>query len=312
MILLVIVVIGIFFAVAAPNFLGFYALSNTLTFTSVYGIVCIGIAFLMISGEFDLSVGSNLAVCGYVFIFSLRGGVPPLIAMVMTIAAGGILGLFNGLVVTWSGIPSFIATLGTMLAYRGVANACAQGRSIAYSPPQKPLLFDILNGYAEPINRLSDPAGNIRVSVVWFVVVVIIMTLVLMRTRYGNWTFATGGNYLGALAQGVPTKRVKLINFVVSGLLVGFASAILFAQRSTMYALLGEGLELNVVAAAVIGGVSLNGGIGTIVGAGLGMLLLTMVEQGLVLMGVPNDVFRGIAGAIILVSVIAHTYFARD
>jgi len=110
----------------------------------------------------------------------------------------------------------------------------------------------------------------------------------------------------------VNLKRVKLINFVISGLMAGLAGAVLFAQRCSMVELLGEGLELTVVAACVIGGISLDGGIGTIVGAALGMLLLSMLQQGLVLMGVPNSIFRGIVGAIIILSVIASVYVGQQ
>lgn len=308
----VLVLAFVVFAVIAPNFLSFYALSNILTFASVLGIVTVGIAFLMISGEFDLSVGSTLAVAGYAFIYALLGGVPAFWAMLLALLTGALCGLINGLIVVWSGIPSFIATLGTLLAYRGIAHAASMGKSIPYQPATKPVLFDILNGYVEPINRLTDPAGNLRVCIVWFVVAVLLVTLVLTRTRYGNWTFATGGNPEGARAQGVNVRRVKLLNFVLSGFLAGLASVVLFAQRTTMYSLLGEGLELTVVAAAVIGGVSLAGGSGTIIGAALGMVLLAMVEQALVLLGVPNDVFRGVVGAIVILSVIAHTKMHRD
>ena len=312
MIGLVLVLVFIFFAIAAPNFLSFYVLSNILTFASVYGIIAVGVAFLMISGEFDLSVGSMLAVSGYVFLFSLLSGVPPFFAFCLTLLAGSIMGLINGLIVVSSGIPSFIATLGTLLAYRGIAHALGKGMAISYTPEVKPVLFDILNGYIAPLNQLTDPAGNLRVSSVWFILTVVVMSVVLMRTQYGNWTFSAGGNPGAALALGVNLKRVKLLNFVISGFMAGLAGAVLLAQRSSMVELLGEGLELTVVAACVIGGVVLTGGVGTILGAALGMILLSMLEQGLVLMGVPNDIFRGVVGAIVIVSVVINMYFTQQ
>jgi len=173
-------------------------------------------------------------------------------------------------------------------------------------------LFSALNAYLAPINKLTDPAGNLRMASVWFIVAVVVLSFVLMRTRYGNWTFAVGGNPGAALAQGVNLKRVKLINFMISGLMAGLAGAVLFAQRCSMVELLGEGLELTAVAACVIGGISLSGGIGTIVGAALGMLLLSMLQQGLVLMGVPNSIFRGVVGAIIILSVAINTYIGQQ
>ncbi|MBE7549820.1 MAG: ABC transporter permease [Anaerolineales bacterium] len=305
-------VVFLFFAFSAPNFLSAYALSNILTFASIYGIVVVGVAFLMISGEFDLSVGSNMAVAGYIFLLSLLAGIPPVVAMLLALGVSTFLGLINGLIVVFTGIPSFIATLGTLLAYRGLVRALGGGQVTSYTPEGKPLLFAVLNDYITPLNQLFEPAGNFRISSVWFVGLVIVASLVLMRTRHGNWTFAVGGNPGAALAQGVNVKRIKLTNFVLSGCLAGLAGVILFAQRSSMNELIGEGLELTVVAAAVIGGVSLNGGTGTIVGAAVGMLILSMLEQGLVLLGVTNEMFQGVVGAIIIISVIVNIYLKRE
>ena len=302
----------LFFAFSAPNFLTAYALSNVLTFASIYGIVVVGVAFLMISGEFDLSVGSNLAVAGYIFLLSLLAGIPPVVAMLLALGVSTLLGLINGLIVVFTGIPSFIATLGTLLAYRGLVRALGGGQVTSYAPESKPLLFVALNDYITPLNQLFDPAGNFRVSSLWFIGLVAVFSFVLMRTSHGNWTFAVGGNPGAALAQGVNVKRIKLINFVLSGFLAGLAGVILFAQRSSMNELIGDGLELNVVAAAVIGGVSLNGGTGTIIGAAVGMVILSMLEQGLVLMGVTNELFQGVVGAIIIISVIVNIYLKRE
>jgi simple sugar transport system permease protein len=167
-------------------------------------------------------------------------------------------------------------------------------------------LFDFLNGYITPINQLSDPAGNFRTSSIWFIIVVVLAAFVLTRTRFGNWVYAVGGNQDAALSQGINIQRVKLIAFTLSGLLAGLAGVISFAQRSSMNTLLGEGLELTMVAASVIGGVRLTGGSGTMVGAALGMLLLSMLNQGVVLMGVPNDVFQGIVGAVLIIVVLGN------
>ena len=181
---------------------------------------------------------------------------------------------------------------------------------MSYTPEVKPFLFETLNGYLAPINHLTEPAGNLRVATFWFIGVVIIMQFVLVRTRYGNWTFAAGGNPDAALAQGVNVKKVKLINFTLAGLLAGLAGVILFAQRASMNERVAHGVELTVIAAAVIGGVSLRGGVGTIVGAAMGMILLTMLEQGLIIMGIPLEVFQSVVGAIIIISAVANLYLS--
>jgi simple sugar transport system permease protein len=302
----------VFFAVAADNFLTPFAMANILTFASITGIVAVGVAMLMISGEFDLSVGSTFAVASYIFALSIENtSMHPILAMLLALIVCALLGLVNGLIVTETGIPSFITTLGTMLAYRGIARALGGGDFARYTGDRMKL-FDFLNGGIDPINQLFMPASNFRVSIIWFIVIAVVMSLVLRRTRYGNWVFAVGGNPGAALSQGVPVKRVKVINFVLTGLLAGIASVMQFAHRLSVDPLRGEGMELVAVAACVIGGVQLTGGHGTIFGACVGMLLLQMLEQGLVLMQIPVQVFQAVAGLILIVAVISNTYLGRQ
>jgi simple sugar transport system permease protein len=302
----------VFFAVAADNFLTPLAMSNILTFASITGIVVVGVAMLMISGEFDLSVGSTFAVASYVFALSVENvGMHPILAILLALIVCALLGLINGLIVTGSGIPSFITTLGTMLAYRGIARALGGG-DFARCTGDRLALFDFLNGAIVPINQLSTPASNFRVSIIWFIVIAAVMSLVLRRTRYGNWVFSVGGNPGAALSQGVPVKRVKVINFVLTGLLAGIASVLQFAHYLSVDPLRGEGMELVAVAACVIGGVYLTGGYGTIFGACVGMLLLQMLEQGLVLMQIPVQVFQAVAGLILITAVISNTYLGKQ
>jgi simple sugar transport system permease protein len=300
----------LFFAFAADHFLTSVAISNILSFASVQGIMVVGVAMLMIAGEFDLSVGSTFAVASYVFALTLTAGLPPLLAMLAALAVSALLGVVNGLVVIKTGIPSFITTLGTMLAYRGIARAIGGGDFAKYVET-KPALFSILNGAMDPLNRLFQPVANFRVSILWFALLAGVMSYVLMQTRYGNWVFATGGNPGAALAQGVPVQRVKLTAFTLAGLLTGIASIMQFAHRTSVDPLRGEGWELIAVAATVIGGVQLTGGVGSILGPCLGILLLQMLDQGLVLMGVSVQVFRAVAGLILMLSVIVNTFLSK-
>jgi simple sugar transport system permease protein len=304
------VVILVFFSLATEAFTSAYALSNILTFGGIYGLIVIGVAFLMISGEFDLSVGSVLAVAIYVFALALNAGIAPVFSMALALVVSLILGLVNGLIVVFSRIPSFIVTLGTLFAYRGLARMIGKGVAVTYTPDPLPKLFSYLNGYLGLNHAFSTPA-NFRASSFWFLGFVVVMTIVLMRTAYGNWTFASGGNALAARAQGVSVRMVKLLNFGMSGLFAGLAAVVTFAQRNSATPLHGLGIELIAVAAAVIGGVRLTGGYGTIIGAAIGILLMSALEQGLALMGVPNEIFRAVAGVIIILTVIANTYLAK-
>lgn len=304
-------IVALVFSFSAEHFLTPVAISNILSFASIQGLIVIGVAILMIAGEFDLSVGSTFAVASFVWAISMNAGLAPLPAMLLALLISAILGLINGLIVVRTGIPSFIATLGTMLAYRGIARAIGGGLLAKYTE-NTPFLFVFLNGPFTRLNELFAPVANFRVSIVWFVLIAILMSFLLKRTRFGNWVFATGGNPGAALAQGVPVRRVKLIAFTLTGFLVGLASVMQFSHRTSVDPLRGEGWELIAVAASVIGGVSLNGGVGSILGPIVGILLLQMLEQGLVLMGVSVQVFRAVAGAILMLSVILNTYLSRS
>jgi simple sugar transport system permease protein len=271
----------------------------------------IGVAMLMISGEFDLSVGSILGVASYVFALTLLQGVPAVLAMVIALVVSALLGLINGLIVVKTRIPSFIATLGTMLAYRGVARALGRGDYARYVAEGRVFLFDLLNGDMSGINNLAEQTGNLRSGVFWFIGFVIIASIIMNRTRYGNWVYATGGNTAAALAQGVKTNSVIISNFILTGVLSGFAGVMGFAWRMVVDPRRGQGFELITVAACVIGGIWLKGGYGKILGAAMGILLLQMVEQGLVLMGVSVELFQATVGLILIVAVVISTYLSK-
>lgn len=305
------VAVFLFFTIAAPNFLTAVSISNTLTFGSILGIITLGVAILMIAGEFDLSVGSTFAVASYVFALSINAGVPALPAMLLALLISALLGLLNGVIVVWSGIPSFIATLGTMLAYRGIARGLG-GSDFAKVTGTPPVLFTVLNGPLTWLNELSQPVGNSRMAIIWFLILAVLMSWIMTRSRWGNWVFATGGNPGAALAQGVPVRRVKLTAFTLTGLLVGIAGVMQFAMRTSVDPIRGEGWELLAVAACVIGGVHLTGGWGTILGACLGIMLLQMLDQGLLLMGLPVQIFRAVAGMILMFAVVLNAYLSRS
>ena len=301
----------LFFSIRAENFLSLVSLTNILTIASIKGIFVVGVAMLMISGEFDLSVGSILAVATFVFALSLEGGMAPLAALVLALAVSAVLGGVNGLIVIRTGIPSFIATLGTMLAFRGIARAIG-GADFARFTGELPALFTVLNGEFTFINRLAEPAGSARMTIVWFLLFTVLAAVVMRNTRFGSWVYATGGNRAAAIAQGVKTKNVIAVNYIVTGLLAGFAGIVQFASRPAVDPLRGEGWELTAVAACVIGGIWLSGGYGTIVGAAVGMLLLQMVEQGLILVGVDVQLFQATIGLILILAVISNTYLSRQ
>jgi simple sugar transport system permease protein len=281
------------FALTAKHFLTPAAFAGMLAVIAELGIVTMGITLLMISGEFDLSVGSVLAVSSMSFALLLRANVPALLALGLALTFAALLGLINGLIVVTTGIPSFITTLGTMMFWRGILLAITGGLPIAYFG--KSVVFEVLN---------SRFIGDFRTSAIWFALIVLIFYFILQHTPYGNWAYATGGNKEAAWALGVPTKRVKLINFVLSGLLAGLAGCIQFGRFISVDALRGQGVELEAIAAAVTGGVLLSGGYGSIIGALLGVLIVGMIRTGLVLAGAPAYWYQAFVGTILIVAVI--------
>ncbi len=324
------VLLFLIFTLTADNFLSLLSITNILTIASIKGIFVIGVAMLMISGEFDLSVGSTLAVGAYVFAILMEHGfvmggsqiLPAglgFLALIISLIICGLLGLVNGLIVVRSGIPSFIATLGTMLAFRGIARAMGNSElaktsgnaDVVRFTGEAPPLFNVLNGDINFINDLGTPAGGARMAIVWFFLVVLVAVIVMRYTRYGSWVYATGGSRVAALAQGVRTDRIIIWNFIVTGALAGLAGVVQFASRPAIDPARGEGWELIAVAACVIGGIWLQGGYGTIIGAAIGMLLLQMVEQGLILAGVDIQLFQATIGLILIVAVISNTWLSR-
>ena len=302
----------IFFAIGADYFLSAKSLADILTYGSLMGIIVIGVAVLMICGEFDLSVGSNFAVASFVWALSMNAGLNTWLGMLLAIGVSTLLGLVNGLIVVRSGLPSFIVTLGTMLAYRGIARGIGHSDFARYTEDFRPVLFDILNGPIKFLNERLAGGTNFRWSIVWFIVIALIMAWVLTRTLFGNWIFATGGNSAAALEQGVPVRRVKILSFTLVGMLVGLASVMQFAHRLSVDPVRGEGWELIAVSACVIGGIQMTGGVGTVLGACLGMLLLQTLDQGLVLMGVSVQIFRAVAGVIMILAVILNMSLSKD
>jgi simple sugar transport system permease protein len=303
---LLVVVLGLL----APNFFTPLALSNILSFAALTGLVVVGVSLLMIAGEFDLSVGSTLAVGGFSFAILLNAGVPSWPAFVLALLFCAGLGFINGTVVVFSGIPSFIATLGTMLAYRGVVRVLGGGDFAKYTG-SPPLLFSLLNGPLAFLNNQFNPPANFRTVILWFLLLTVVAAVMLHRTRFGNWIFATGGHIEAARAQGVPVRMVKLVCFTLTGLLAGLAGVAQFSAGASIDPLRGEGLELIAVVSCVIGGVLLTGGAGSVVGAVVGILLLQTLEQGLVLLGISVQVFRAIVGFILVLSVILTTAIGR-
>lgn len=264
---------------------------------SELGIIALGVALLMICGEFDLSVGSVAAVGSLVaaaLYYYL--GLNPYLAMVIAVGSGMLAGAINGLVTVKFGLPSFIVTLGTMMAWRGLVTLVTGGESVPFRVTEThPVFFSILQG---------GLGGGVSAPLLWFVFITIIMVLILNYHRFGNRVFATGGNKEAARAMGINTDKMKVICFMMLGGLAAFGGIMQLTRIRGFQAVQGTGMELMAIAAVVIGGTSLFGGVGTVIGAGLGVLIITFLEFGLIMARVPGFWYRLILG-VIIVAVVA-------
>lgn len=302
-ILLATVVLVAIFWVKIPYFgsLGFWAV--ILNFTARVGIIGVGMTILFCSQEFDLSVGSVFALVPViVFVMVQNLGVNVWIAVPIGIAASMLCGVLNGLIRLKLNVNSLITTLGTMYLYQTIALVLSVGG--ARDAPADPIFRLIFGGQEIPIaERVS-----INTSGFWLIAVAIVGAIVLHKTRYGNWTLATGGNVLAARAAGINTNRVKMINFVITSTLAGLAGLIFATSVGTVYAVYGAGMELQTIAACVLGGTALGGGVGTILGTIVGGLVLAVINLGVVSVNwfgpsspIPSAyLFGGAVGALIV------------
>ncbi len=298
------------FAVVAGS--PFRSVDGTAAFLNAaapLGILAIPVALLMIAGEFDLSIGSIIGAAGMTVLLLTRHFDWPLWpAIGAAIALSLAIGFGNGLLVVRTGLPSFIVTLGTLFALRGLTIAVS--RQLTRRTQLGGL--DQVPGY-ETARLLfaSELYGPFLVPIAWWLGLAALATWILLRTRSGNWIFAAGGAPEAARKMGVPVARVKIALFMTTALaacLVAVSQAVRFTGTD---ALRGEQQEFRAIIAAVIGGTLLTGGYGSAVGAVLGALIFGMVQQGIVITGVDADWFQVFLGAMLVAAVLVNNFIRR-
>ena len=289
--LVMILAASVVFTLINPAF-GTVANFESLLRTIVYtGIVLIGQAILMIVGEFDLSVGSVAGMGAIVSgVFIAEVGVPIPLAMILGVVAGGTIGLVNGVVTTKVGIPAFVTTLSMLFVARGISYVVSGG------DPVYPLPSDVT------ILAKTDILG--LPSAIWiFLLLVLVFDLAMRRSTAGRIAYATGGNARTSRLAGIDTDRVKIAAFILTGALSAFAGVMLMSRLGRADPSIGLGWELNVIAAAVVGGVRIGGGAGTIAGAFLGLLFLQVIQTGLVIVGVDATLQPVVSGLVLITAV---------
>lgn len=265
-------------------------------------LVAVGVTLLMICGEFDLSVGSVFALMPMTMAVLVVGGTPFWLAILAGLGLCAAIGFMNGWISIRFDIPSFITTLGTMFMARSMTVVVSGGFPPRIKPGEVPSWIFV--GFV-------DDGGLIRASVLWFTGAAVLIALLLARTNFGNWVRATGGFLPAAAAMGIPTGRVKIACFMICSVLAGFAGMMQSLRLNSFLPSIGEGMELQAVAAAVIGGTSLAGGIGSILGGLIGATLIRVIDNGMVMSQVNASWFRFAIGALTIFAVMGNAWLRR-
>ena len=297
-----------FFAVVAGDS-GFLTGGGTASYLEVaaqLGIVAVPVALLMIAGEFDLSVGSMVGAAGMIIAISVSEyGLPLLVGVLLAFAVALVVGFLNGYLVIKTGLPSFIVTLGMLFALRGLTIGFARlltGRTQIG-------LSDSGSGVMQTL--FAGSIGDFPVSIIWWFVLAALGTYVLQRTVFGNWIFGAGGDANAARNVGVPVSRVKITLFMCTAASAALLATIQVLDAGSADVLRGTLLELQAIAAAVIGGVLLTGGYGSVIGALFGALIFGMVQQGIFFTGVSTDWFQVFVGVMLLIAVMFNNVIRR-
>ena len=294
----VLIVLMVVMSLLSPLFFTVGNLLNTSRFFVEVGLMALGMTLIIITGGIDLSVGSNLALVSVAVGFSYAAGLPLPLAIVFGLVVGMAAGLFNGLFITLLDLHPLVVTLGTFALFQGLAYGLTKAEAISDFP-----------GWFAYFGQAYF--GPVPLQLFIFILAVVVVWLILSRTRFGRYVYAIGNNEEAARFSGVPVRKVKLALYAGIGLLVAMASVIYTSRVYTARGDSGLGLELDVISAVVLGGASIYGGSGTIGGTVLGVLIIATLRNGLVLAGVPGTWQVFVLGVLLLVAVFLNEFFRR-
>lgn len=296
----VLVAMVILLALFQENFLTLTNLLGILRGASITGVIAFGMTMVIIGGEIDLSVGSSIG-CAAVITATVAGkieaaGILPLetaviIGMIVALGVGALIGLFNGYIRTRFNIPSFIVTLAMLNVLYGVAAVISKGFPVTTVPAWYSWIG-------------AGTIGILPVPAIWLIIVFIISLVLMNHTRFGREIYAVGGNPESARLSGINVAKVKMMTMMIVQILAAFAGIILSSQVRSGSPQFGKGYEMEVISAVIIGGASLNGGIGNVKGTFLGIIFLGILMNGMTLMGVDDYIKYIIRGGIILLAVL--------
>jgi ribose transport system permease protein len=315
--LILIIVVGAVVAIINPRFLSTINIANTANLVGLVGIFAIGQGFVIITGGIELSVGSIIALLGVIFIDLIANqGVPWPVAALVVVALGFAMGLVHGLLVTRMKLQPFVVTLCGLLIYRGIARFYTHDATAGFPfGVNFPTLEWLTTGRTDLLSIATGGALHsmlIPHSFVFMVILAVVMWFVLHRSVFGRYLFAVGKNEEAARFSGIRTTKVIVAAYVICAMLTAVA-AIFFAMytRSILPSGHGSFYELYAIAAAVLGGFSLRGGEGSIIGVVLGVILLQVLQNLVNLLGIPTSLNFAVMGSVILIGVLADSQFTK-
>ncbi len=287
------IVFGVFviMSFSSPYFLNTSNLLALLLGLSIEAIIAVGMTSLMVSGGFDMSVGSVVAFTGAATAMAMKWGVPPLFAILIGLGIGAAIGLFNGFIIAKLGINPFVTTLASLSLFRGLTLILTGGKNIS--------------GLDRGFQAIGQESFLGIQAPIWYAVILIVAGDILLRkSRFFRQNYYIGGNEKAAHLSGIPVDKIKILNYVLVGLLAGIAGVVMTARLGSASVTAGSGLELRVITAVIIGGASLQGGEGTVIGAFLGSLLMALITNALTLLGVDVYWQTFVIGATLLTAVL--------
>lgn len=294
----VIILLAAFFSVMSPAFRQYPTLVSLFDYSYYISFMAIGVTFCLITGGNDLSIGTGM-VCYALFggYLITKMGMPVGVGMIATIALGVLVGLLNAVLVAIMDLPPFIATLGTMMITRGLGSLLTGGMSVSWPPAAAE------QGWFRSIFKMKGDGKMIPVGIILVVLLVIVMSIFLNKTRPGRYIIAIGSNKEATRLSGVNVVKYQGLAYLISGFFAGLAGIAYGATFQSIAPGTGAGLELDAIAGAIIGGTSMNGGVGTIPGTLLGVFVMSLLKTGLPYIGLQANWQQIITGIVLIVAI---------
>jgi len=300
-VLLVLIGLCIILSIVTPNFRQVTNVINITRQIAEISIAAIGMTYVIIVAEIDLSIGSVYGLCAMIAGKMLGRNISIPLVIIMAIAVGAAIGLFNGAITTKLKVPAFIVTLSVLALARGAVMFLAEGYSLSVFPTS-----------ANPFFAIGGNIGRIPIQIFIMFVLLTIAGIILAKTTFGFKIYATGGNKVAAQLTGINTDRIKIYCFMICGATAAISGIISLAYLQSVHPSAGTGREMDVIAAVIVGGTYLYGGRGTILGTFIGAAIIGVVRNGMVLIGIPAYGQEAFIGFVILIAVILDTLLRRE